>query len=298
MSISSLSFYWYLSIYLSLNHFQKLLHRGVGEGATPFPGLLHFTPVLNLIMLSVKQVRIKYHFLSLWYDTTWDWNPVSRTIGEHSTQSANGPVWNNILVYNLFILIEMINRRYIIAGEWKVNDFRSKCLKLCKIYWCREIQNTDDSPLFRCETFINFSTLVFRHEERETQFLLCWLFLHRPQSTPQPDWPAPESNLNSLFFKITKFSAHRFRAWRHSHPSPIFLSGFFLWHLWLSYPLRAIVNCTQWVCTCTKSGIVHLVQCEPDEASSFTNPNVGPGTYANVQVISCESSFVCRLKYP
>ena len=24
----------------------------------------------------------------------------------------------------------------------------------------------------------------------------------------------------------------------------------------------------------------HLVQCEPDEASSFTNPNVGPGTYA------------------
>ena len=25
----------------------------------------------------------------------------------------------------------------------------------------------------------------------------------------------------------------------------------------------------------------HLVQCEPDEASSFTNPNVGPGTYAS-----------------
>ena len=25
-----------------------------------------------------------------------------------------------------------------------------------------------------------------------------------------------------------------------------------------------------------------LVQCEPDEASSFTNPNVGPGTYAGL----------------
>ena len=24
----------------------------------------------------------------------------------------------------------------------------------------------------------------------------------------------------------------------------------------------------------------HLVQCEPDKASSFTNPNLGPGTYA------------------
>ena len=26
----------------------------------------------------------------------------------------------------------------------------------------------------------------------------------------------------------------------------------------------------------------HLVQCEPDEASSFTNPNVSPGTYAGL----------------
>ena len=26
----------------------------------------------------------------------------------------------------------------------------------------------------------------------------------------------------------------------------------------------------------------HLVQCEPDEPNSFTNPNVGPGTYAGL----------------
>ena len=26
------------------------------------------------------------------------------------------------------------------------------------------------------------------------------------------------------------------------------------------------------------------MQCEPDEASSFTNPNVGPGTYASLQL--------------
>ena len=32
-------------------------------------------------------------------------------------------------------------------------------------------------------------------------------------------------------------------------------------------------------CLCCSSA--HLVQCEPDEASSFTNPNVGPGTYAS-----------------
>ena len=43
-------------------------------------------------MLSVKQGGIKYHFLSLWYDSTWDWTLVSQTIGKHSTHQANGPV--------------------------------------------------------------------------------------------------------------------------------------------------------------------------------------------------------------
>ena len=36
-----------------------------------------------LIMLSVKQSSIKYYFLSLWYDSTWDWTLVSQIIGEH-----------------------------------------------------------------------------------------------------------------------------------------------------------------------------------------------------------------------
>ncbi len=43
--------------------FQWLLHRGVGEGASPFPGLLHFTLDTYLIMLSVEQGGITYHFL-------------------------------------------------------------------------------------------------------------------------------------------------------------------------------------------------------------------------------------------
>ncbi len=35
--------------------FQYLLHQSVGEGATPFPGLLYFTLDTYLIFLSVKQ---------------------------------------------------------------------------------------------------------------------------------------------------------------------------------------------------------------------------------------------------
>ena len=33
-------------------------------------------------MLSVMQGDIKYHLFSLWYDSTWDRTPVSRTIDE------------------------------------------------------------------------------------------------------------------------------------------------------------------------------------------------------------------------
>ena len=48
--------------------FQLLLNRGVGEGTTPFPGLLHFTLDTYIIILNIKPGGIKYHFLSLWYD--------------------------------------------------------------------------------------------------------------------------------------------------------------------------------------------------------------------------------------
>ena len=42
-----------------------------------------------LILLSVKQGGIKYHFLSLWYDSTRDWTQVSRAPGEHANHHAN-----------------------------------------------------------------------------------------------------------------------------------------------------------------------------------------------------------------
>ena len=41
-------------------------------------------------MLSVKQGDIKYHFLSLWYDSTWDWTQFSRVISEHFDHYTNG----------------------------------------------------------------------------------------------------------------------------------------------------------------------------------------------------------------
>ena len=49
-----------------------------GKGATPFPGLLHYTLDTYPILLCVKQGGIKYHLKNFWYDATWDWTLVAR----------------------------------------------------------------------------------------------------------------------------------------------------------------------------------------------------------------------------
>ena len=41
-------------------------------GCYSFPGVAPFTLDTYLIMLNSKLGGIKYHFLSLWYDLTWD----------------------------------------------------------------------------------------------------------------------------------------------------------------------------------------------------------------------------------
>ena len=43
-------------------------------------------------------------FWSLWYDSTWDWTPVSRTLGEHSTHYSNGPVIYVLQLWTIDIL--------------------------------------------------------------------------------------------------------------------------------------------------------------------------------------------------
>ena len=106
--------------------------------------------------------------------------------------------------------------------------------------------------------------LGFQHEERETQFLLCWLFhlipqrvvhlidpngLASPRFENQLASPRSESQLTAFFSKITQNAQPI--ASRHDYihiPRLICYPGFLLWHLWLSHPPRASVNtCAQCV---------------------------------------------------
>ena len=88
----------------------------LGEGATPFPGLLHFTLDPYLTMLSIKQGNIKYHFLSLWYDSTWDWIQVSRAI-----DSA---------LFRVSLLQNLIHSQSNIHFEAIQNGGKSNCSRL------------------------------------------------------------------------------------------------------------------------------------------------------------------------
>ena len=92
--------------------FQWLQHRAVGESATPFPGLLH------LLLMRTYNFEcwgsIKYHFLSLFYDSTSDWTLVLWTIDEHFNHYANGPVLKNVERFtNLCVIHELASAVHI-----------------------------------------------------------------------------------------------------------------------------------------------------------------------------------------
>ena len=103
-----------------------------------FPLIAPLTLDLYLIILGFKQGGLKYHFFSLWYDSAWDWDPVSRVIGKRSNHYTNGPssakistfviysyailflfeefkccrVWSWILINNIWFYIILLEKRH------------------------------------------------------------------------------------------------------------------------------------------------------------------------------------------
>ena len=81
-------------------------------------------------MLSVKQGGIKYHFLSLWYDSTLDRTSVSQTIGEYSTHLAkiSAAQFQSVKELILFMLLFFFLILFIylfILPSWLKKDFIS-----------------------------------------------------------------------------------------------------------------------------------------------------------------------------
>ena len=81
-------------------------------------------------MLSVKQDGIKYHFLSFWYDSTRNWTPVSRTIGEASYLY----IYIYIYIYIYYILLLLLlfyflrvfhTSENLMVFNWSLSDSKS-----------------------------------------------------------------------------------------------------------------------------------------------------------------------------
>ena len=71
-------------------------------------------------MLSVKQGGIKYHVLSLWYDSTWHWTPVSRATGAHPPLSQ----WAVIYIYILHCYYEWLCLKFNVKTFLNLRNFQ------------------------------------------------------------------------------------------------------------------------------------------------------------------------------
>ena len=76
-------------------------------------------------MLSVKQRGIKYHFLSLWYDSTWDRTQVSQAIGEHSNHYANVQFKlykhsDYLKTSNVCVQVDHLGCQQEMCGHWEI----------------------------------------------------------------------------------------------------------------------------------------------------------------------------------
>ena len=103
--------------------FSKATTPRYRRGHYCFPWITPITIDLYCIMLTVKQQGIKYHFQSLWYDSTRDLTLVSRTTGEHCNHYANKPVmYIHIYIY-IYIYIYLYIYIYIQGSLNKFPDF-------------------------------------------------------------------------------------------------------------------------------------------------------------------------------
>ena len=107
-------------------------------------------------MLSVKQDGIKYYFLSLWYDSTWDRTPVSRAIGEHWSLLHYFVVikWDS---YFLWMFPIHSHIQVLLCAKFPVCRLRSLCSCLTALFeslnYC--IFNTNESSY--CFQFLHTS---------------------------------------------------------------------------------------------------------------------------------------------
>ena len=90
-------------------------------GRYSFPGWLYFTLDPHLIMLSVKQGGIKYHFLSLWYD---------RSPGPLANTLTARPMSDIYIYIYIYICIEYMISKQFVGNSLQTSQSSFVCQQL------------------------------------------------------------------------------------------------------------------------------------------------------------------------
>ena len=125
-------------------------------------------------MLSVKQGDIKYHFLSLWYDETWDWTLISLTIGEHSTYKANPKIHIEDKINLTFLAI-----KWPTEVDMLLNKTQPQTLALFwSTFWSQDAKYLQwlDSRKQSCISQILKTLLLGKYNEKDGDQPLAWKF--------------------------------------------------------------------------------------------------------------------------
>ena len=102
-------------------------------------------------MMIVKQSGIMYHFLSLWYDSTWNWTPISRTIDEH---------------YNIMTFTIIISTIFLIVDQDLIETLN---VFLCVHTFHRDLGRPKDRYLYFLCYFTGFLHISFKRKQSRVQ---------------------------------------------------------------------------------------------------------------------------------
>ena len=167
--------------------------------------------------------------------------PIDRILSGATTLGQSGPCSETIKGYFAFLkslawlepqyqIFFIVTFRTLVGGVWLLC-----CIAMIQLYKYTDAGKSETLTTLRCSGTKRLLTswLQFfdtRRESHNFYYADCTIWPKKRAAHPvAPSWtgPAQSQVSTNFFFKITKFSAHRFRAWRHSHPSPI-LSGVFI----------------------------------------------------------------------
>ena len=106
-----------------------------------------------LIMLSVRQGVIKYNFLSLCHDPTWDWTPISR-------------------IHASIYLCPTVHLPWNVLIFWVLNLGRIPCSEMVKVLGC-DLEVSEFGPLLH--DYIHFRVNTLALNRIITVFLRGWI---------------------------------------------------------------------------------------------------------------------------